>query len=84
MSDVSRAEIIDQLRQFICAQVAKSPGLELAEDEPIITGGIIDSFALAHIAVFIEMQFGVLIPDTDLTVESMNTLGEMADRVLAG
>ena len=29
-----------------------------------------DSFCLAHLAVFIEMAFGVYIADTDLTVEA--------------
>lgn len=39
------------------------------------------SFSLAHIAVFIETEFRVLIPDDDLTVENMDTLGQMADRI---
>jgi len=81
---MDRVEVIAQLRQFICTEIVKNPGLELLDDEPLITGGIIDSFSLAYIAVFIESAFGVMIYDTELTTQNMDTLVQMANRVLAG
>lgn len=81
---MNRQEVTEKLRQYICDKLVKNPQFDLAEDEPIITGGIIDSFSLAHIAVFIEVEFGVVIPDTELTTENMDTLRQMVDRVLAG
>ena len=41
-----------------------------------------DSFSLAQIGVFVEDAFGVYIPDTDLTVNNMDTLNLMADEVI--
>jgi len=35
---------------------------------PLLTSGLIDSFSVAQIGVFVEVTFGVYIPDTDLTV----------------
>jgi len=77
----TRAEVIAQLKTFICTELVRNADLDLADDEPIISGGIIDSFSLAHVAVFIENSFGVTIPDTELTVENMDTLEQMAQRV---
>jgi len=79
---VTRGEVIERLRVFNCHEVVKQPDLALADDEPLITGGIMDSMALAYLGVFIEKTFGVLIPDNELTTDAMDTLAQMADRVL--
>jgi acyl carrier protein len=81
---MDRREVKDRLRAFICRELMGEPDYPLADDAPLITGGLIDSFALAHIGVFIERTFGVYVPDVDLTVELMDTLEQMAARVLAG
>ena len=41
-----------------------------------------DSFSLAEFAVYVEKEFGVYIPDSDLTVAKMNTLDQMVARVM--
>ena len=69
------------LKDFICRELLRNPDYPLTDDEELITGGLIDSFALAQVGVFIEKAFGVYIPDNDLTVENMNTLRQMADCV---
>lgn len=81
---MTRDDVIERLRFFICHKIVKQPNLSLRDDEPLITGGIMDSMALAYLGVFIEKEFGVQIPDNDLTTEAMDTLGQMADRVLRG
>jgi acyl carrier protein len=81
---MDESEIKDRLRIFILSELLNNPDYPLADDEPLITGGLIDSFSLAQIGVFVEDAFGVYIPDTDLTVENMDTLAQMAARVVAG
>jgi len=78
----SRDDVRDQLKAFICQELIAGPVGDLADDEPLITGGFIDSFCLAQIGVFIETRFGVYIPDPDLTVEQMDTLAQMVSRVM--
>jgi acyl carrier protein len=75
--DVKRA-----LRDFIQTDLIRRPDYDLGDREPLITGGLIDSFALAQIGVFVEDAFGVYIPDTDLTVAKMDTLEQMVARVV--
>ena len=72
-----------RLRDFVRGELLGRPDYPLAGNEPLITGGLIDSFSLAQIGVFIEDAFGVYIPDTDLTVDNMNTLDQMVERIEA-
>ena len=79
-----RSQIIDELRVFICGELMQHPSYPLRADEKLMSGGLIDSFSVAHIAVFIEVTWGVHVPNPELTVERMDTLELIAARVLQG
>lgn len=79
---MNAAEIRETLRRYIVHELIRDPGYSLPDDEGIITSGLIDSMALAEIGVFVEKQYNVYIPDTDLTVARMDTLNQMVARVL--
>lgn len=81
MDEVS---IRQNLRAFITRELIRDPSYPLTDDEGIITGGMMDSFALAELSVYIEQAFGVYIPDPDLTVAKMDTLDQIVARVLRG
>ncbi len=76
-------DVKNRLRAFVCAELIRNPAYALRDDEPLVTGGLIDSFAIAQIGVFVEKAFGVYVPDTDLTVENMDDLVRMTNCVLA-
>lgn len=78
------AAVRESLRAFIARTLIRDPGYALGDDEPIITAGLIDSFALAELAVFVEREWKVYIPDAELTVERMNTLDQIVARVTGG
>ncbi len=80
---MEKTEIRQKLRDFICQELLNNPTYPLADQEPLITGGLMDSFSLAQVGVFVEQAFGVYLPDTDLTVEKMNTLGQMVQQIVA-
>jgi acyl carrier protein len=75
-------EVKEKLRKFVVTELIRNPKYNLKDDEPLITGGLIDSFSLAHFGVFVEDEFGIYIPDPDLTVENLNTLDQMVNRVM--
>ena len=77
-------EIRNKLKTFICTELLRDPSYPLEDDEPLMTGGLIDSFCVAYLSVFIEMEFLVYIPDVDLTVENMDTLRLIGEQVLRG
>jgi acyl carrier protein len=80
---VTRADILTKLRSFITTELMAEPDYPLADDEPLVSGGLIDSFALAHVATFIEEAFGRYIPDTELDPNDFDTLERIAARVEA-
>jgi acyl carrier protein len=61
----------------------KDPGYPLQDDEPLITGGLVDSFSLVELALFIEQQFGVPFADSELTAENMDTLNKIVANIEA-
>ena len=79
---MDEATVRNQLRTYITRDLIRDESYKLADDEGIITGGLMDSFALAEFAVYVEQEFDVYIPDPDLTVDKMNTLDQMVARVL--
>ena len=76
--------IREKLRAFITRDLIRDAGYDLTDTEGIVTGGLMDSFSLAEFAVYVEKEFGVYIPDSDLTVDKMDTLNQMVARVLKG
>jgi acyl carrier protein len=76
-------QIRQKLRDFILRELIRDPNYPLADSEGVISGGLMDSFALAEFGVFVEDEFDVYIPDPELTVASLDTLDQMVARVIA-
>jgi acyl carrier protein len=73
--------IREKLRRFITRELIRDANYPLGDDEGIITNGLMDSFALAELGVYVEEEFDVYIPDADLTVAKMDTLEQMVARI---
>lgn len=72
----------NSLREYICSHLLRDPEFPLTDTTPLLSSHLVDSLSLAQIAVFIEETFGIYIPDPDLTVAKMDTLRQMAERVM--
>jgi acyl carrier protein len=70
--------ILPKLATFVAAEILKQDDRELAPDEPLISGGLIDSFHLVDLALFVEEEFGVRIEDFELNADSFDTLAQLA------
>ncbi len=76
--------IREKIRTYIAQSLINDPDHQLEDDEGIITGSLIDSTDLAELAVYIESEFDVYIPDPELTVAKMDTLDLIVARVVRG
>ncbi len=74
--------IREKLRTFITRELIRDESYNLRDDEGIVTGGLMDSFSLAEFGVYVEDEFNIYIPDSDLTVENLDTLNQMVARIL--
>ena len=81
---MTEPEVKARLLAYIRAELLNNAVYPIADDTPLITGGIIDSFSLAQLGVFVEDAFGVYIPDTELAARHMDTVAQMTARVVAG
>ena len=67
----------DELRKFITTELMRDPTYDLKDDEPLISGGLIDSFSLVELQLFVEQQFGVFIEDTELTADAVDNINDV-------
>jgi len=74
-------QIISQLNDYITTQILKQPQTVVDPNAPIITSGLIDSFHLVDLSLFVEKHFGVYIDDTELNAELFDTLRELAELI---
>jgi len=75
------SEIIQTLSSFIASQILKQPKRVILPDEPLISNGLVDSFSLVDLSLFIEKTFKVYIDNTELNRETFDTLAQLADLV---
>lgn len=54
---------------------------DLTADTPLITGGIVDSFSMVSLKVFIEKKYQIQIPDADATPEAFDTVNKIIELV---
>ena len=66
---------------YVSTSILKQPNRKIRVDEPLISGGLIDSFSLVDLALFIEDTFGVHIDDTELNAQTFDTLDQLANLI---
>lgn len=77
-----KTEIISALNDHIATEFLKQPERQIAPGEALISGGLIDSFSLVDLALFVEQSWGVRIDDTELNADTFDTLDQLADLIL--
>jgi len=71
-------EMIHQLGAYVAANVLKQPNRVIAPDQPLITSGMVDSFSLVDLALYVEDTYNVHLDDSELNAETFNTLEQLA------
>lgn len=69
---------LDTLRSFIVESLLRDPGRSLGPDEALVSSGLIDSFNLVDLALFVEKSFGVRLHDSELRAEIFDSLEQLA------
>jgi acyl carrier protein len=75
------SDIIQRLSGYISGQILKQPGLTINPDEALISSGLVDSFHLVDLALFVEDTFGVRLDDTELNAGTFDTLSQLAELI---
>ena len=70
--------VISTLEQYIATKVLKQPNRKISPAEALISSGLIDSFSLMDLALFVEDTYGVRIEDTELNADTFDSLNQLA------
>jgi len=71
-------EIIAKLAAYITSEILKQPKRVLRPDEALLSSGLVDSFSLVDLGLYIEDNFGAHIDDTELNADTFDTLEQLA------
>lgn len=71
-------ELIQKLGEHIAKNILRQPNRQLKQDQPLISSGLIDSFSLVDLALYVEDTFNVHIDDSELNADSFDTLEGLA------
>jgi acyl carrier protein len=74
-------EIMQTISSYIATQILKQPKRVLLPDEPLLSNGLVDSFSLVDISLFIEKTFNVYIDNTELNRETFDTLAQLTSLI---
>jgi acyl carrier protein len=75
------SDVIPQLSAFVSTNILKQPNRIMEVSEPLISSGLIDSFSLMDLALFVEDTFGVRIEDTELNAGTFDNLNQLASLI---
>jgi acyl carrier protein len=68
----------NEIAQYIATEILKDTNHKLSMDEPIISSGLVDSFSLVDLALFVEEAFDVRLDDTELTADVFDSIQDLA------
>ena len=71
-------ESIATLAAYISREILRKPNRVIKADETLLTSGLIDSFHLVDLGMFVEDTFGVRIEDFELNSSTFDTLEQLA------
>lgn len=74
-------EIIQRTGAYIASTILKQPNRVIKTDQAIISSGLIDSFSLVDLALFVEDTFNVHLDDSELNKDVFDTLDQLAELV---
>lgn len=73
--------INNELTRYIAGEILKDSTRVVMNDEPLISSGLIDSFSLVDLALYVEDTFGVRIEDTELTSVVFDTVEQLVELI---
>jgi acyl carrier protein len=74
-------DITTNLAQYIASKILLQSKKVITADAPLISSGLIDSFHLVDLSLYVEEQFGVRIDDSELNKETFDTLAQLTQLI---
>ena len=76
-------EMQQTISDFIVKSILKQPKRVIQPGDALISSGLIDSFSLVDLALFVEDTFGVRIADSELNASTFDSIEQLANLIQA-
>lgn len=74
------ADIKDAILDYVKDEyLEEDDDMEITYDTPLITGGIVDSFSMVSLKVFLENSYNIQIPDSKATPEAFDSVNKIVE-----
>lgn len=73
-----KSAILDYIRDEYMDEDDDDDAIELDENTPLITSGLIDSFSMVSLKRFLEKRYEITIPDEQASTEAFNSVASIA------
>ena len=70
-------DLMQKLGEHIAKNILRQPNRVLKPEQALISSGLIDSFSLVDLALFVEDAFNVHIDDSELNADTFDTLADL-------
>lgn len=74
-------EMQQTISDFIVKTILKQPKRVIQPGDALISSGLIDSFSLVDLALFVEDTFGVRIADTELNASTFDSIEQLVNLI---
>lgn len=69
----------DAVLEYVIDEYVEDEDQEITYDTPLISGGIVDSFSMVSLKVFLETNYKIQIPDAKATPESFDSVDKIVE-----
>ena len=70
------------IRDYVVKEyIEEGDDREITDTTPLISGGIVDSFSMVSLKLFLEKRCGIRIPDEEATPDAFDTVDRIAELV---
>ena len=74
-------DLKDIILKYVTAEYCEEGADPLANDTPLISGGIVDSFSMVSLKRFLENKYKIQIPDDKATPEAFDSVNKITTLV---
>jgi len=71
----------EALTTYIKKEILNSPDTQLTDQDDLLGSGLVDSMGLMRIITFIEEEFGITVPPTDMVIEHFMNIEAISNYV---
>ena len=77
-----RTRVQDEILGYIAREILRDESRMIDVEESIISSGLIDSFHLVDLALFVEDRFQIRIEDSELSASVFDSVGALTDLII--